>query len=115
VAAFQLHVMRKNQIVFLVHSPNPATGLKLAQIGYIRAGKITDGKQVGGTDQTMIGGTPAMVKKVVMDGTVNASSVKSPTSVVRIAELILDWDSGSSGLGKGFAKNRWQVEDCGNP
>jgi phosphate transport system substrate-binding protein len=107
----KMHEIRKDEIVFIVHPANPVGKLTLAQIGDIHTGKITNWKQVGGKDMpitvysdALTGGTRAMIKKVVMGNAEYAPSVKSLTSVSRIAELVPNDESGIGGLGRGFLK-----------
>lgn len=106
----QLHEVKKDEIVFIMHPANPVTSLTWEQIRDIHTGKITNWKQVGGKDlaitvysDALTGGTRAMVKKVVMGGAEYAPSVKSLTSVARVAELMPKDESGFGGVGKGFA------------
>jgi phosphate transport system substrate-binding protein len=108
---FQMHEIRKDEIVFIVNAANPVTKLTLQQLGDIHTGKITNWKQVGGKDlpitvysDALTGGTRAMVKKVVMGNVEYAPSVKSLTSVSRIADLVPGDESAIGGLGRGFVK-----------
>jgi len=105
----QFHEVRKDEIVFIVHSANPVTKLTLAQIRDIHIGKVTNWNQVGGKDlpitvysDAVTGGTRAMVKKVVLGGTEYAESVKSQTNVARVADVVAKDESGFGGIGKGF-------------
>lgn len=105
----QFHEVRKDEIVFVVHPSNPVTKLTWEQLSDIHTGKITNWKQVGGTDQAitvysdaLTGGTRAMVKKVVMGGAEYAAGVKSLTAVSRVAEVIAKDASGIGGVGKSF-------------
>jgi phosphate transport system substrate-binding protein len=105
----QFHEVRKDEIVFIVHSANPVTKLTLAQIRDIHIGKITNWNQVGGKDlpitvysDAVTGGTRAMVKKVVLGGTDYAESVKSQTNVARVADVVAKDEGGFGGIGKGF-------------
>jgi phosphate transport system substrate-binding protein len=107
----QFHVVRNDEIVFVVHPSNPVTKLTLEQLGDIQTGKITNWKQVGGKDQAITvysdavtGGTRAMIKKLVMGGAEYASSVKSLTSVSRVPHVVAKDESGIGGVGKGFAE-----------
>ena len=109
--------LRKDEVVFIVHPNNPVSKLTLAQIGDIHTGKISNWKQVGGKDQTITvysdavtGGTRALIKKVVMGGAEYAPSVKSLTSVSRIAELVPGDESAFGGLGKGFVTVQGKVK-----
>lgn len=109
---FQMHEIRKDEIVFIVNAANPVTKLTLQQLSDIHTGKITNWKQVGGKDlpitvysDAVTGGTRAMIKKVVMGNADYAQSVKSLTSVSRIAELVPGDVSAIGGLGRGFVKS----------
>ena len=105
----QFFEVRKDEIVFIVHPSNPVTSLTWEQLADIHTGKITNWKQVGGKDlpitvysDAVTGGTRAMVKKFVMGNMDYAASVKSLTSVARVAELVGGDEGGVGGLGKGF-------------
>lgn len=109
---FKMHEIRKDEIVFIVHPNNPVTKLTLQQIADIHAGKVTNWKQLGGKDLPIIvysdaltGGTRAMIRKVVMNGADYGASVKSLTSVSRIAELVPNDEAAIGGLGRGFVKS----------
>lgn len=115
-AKLQMHELRKDEIVFIVHANNPVKKLTLAQLGDIHTGKITNWKQLGGKDMpitvysdALTGGTRAMIKKVVMNGQEYGASVKSLTSVSRIADLVPGDESGIGGLGRGFVKGDGKV------
>lgn len=108
---FKFHEIRKDEIVFIVHKDNPVTKLTLQQLSDIHTGKITNWKQLGGKDLPIIvysdaltGGTRAMIRKVVMKDAEYASSVKSLTSVSRIADLVPNDEAAIGGLGRGFVK-----------
>jgi phosphate transport system substrate-binding protein len=108
---FRMHEIRKDEIVFIVNANNPVGKLTLQQLADIHTGKITNWKQVGGKDlpitvysDALTGGTRAMVKKVVMNNQDYASSVKSLTSVSRIADLVPGDEAAIGGLGRGFVK-----------
>ena len=114
---FKMHEIRKDEIVFIVHPKNPVTKLSLQQLSDIHTGKITNWKQLGGKDMpitvysdALSGGTRAMVKKVVLNNAEYAPSVKSLTSVSRIAELVPGDESGIGGLGRGFVKTDGKVK-----
>jgi phosphate transport system substrate-binding protein len=109
---FQMHELRKDEIVFIVNASNPVSKLSLQQLSDIHTGKITNWKQVGGKDlpitvysDAVTGGTRAMVRKVVMGNAEYAGGVKSLTSVSRIADLVPGDESGIGGLGRGFVKS----------
>src|SRR4051794_40720421 len=89
----KMYELRKDEIVFIVHPNNPVTKLSLQQLSDIHTGKVTNWKQLGGKDMpitvysdALSGGTRAMIKKVVLNNADYGTSVKSLTSVSRIAE-----------------------------
>lgn len=106
----QFHVIKNDEIVFVVHPSNPVSKLTWAQLSDIHTGKISNWKEVGGKDAPIVvfadaltGGTRAMIKKVVMDGKEYGSSVKAMISVVRVAESVAKEENSIGGVGKGFA------------
>jgi len=116
-ATLRMHEVRKDEIVFIVHPNNPVTKLTLQQISDIHTGKITNWNQLGGKDlpisvysDAITGGTRAMIKKVVMNGADYAPSVRSLTSVSRVAELVPNDEAGIGGLGRGFVKPDTKVK-----
>jgi phosphate transport system substrate-binding protein len=113
---FKMHEIRKDEIVFIVNAANPVKKLTLQQLSDIHTGKITNWKQVGGKDlpitvysDALTGGTRAMIRKVVLGGNDYAASVKSLTSVSRIAELVPNDEAAIGGLGRGFLKSDAKV------
>jgi phosphate transport system substrate-binding protein len=111
-STLKMHEIRKDEIVFVVHPSNPVGKLTTQQLSDIHTGKVTNWKQLGGKDlpinvysDAITGGTRAMIKKVVMNNADYAPSVKSLTSVSRIAELVPNDEAGIGGLGRGFIKD----------
>ena len=84
----QFHEVRKDEIVFVVHSANPVSKLTLAQIRDIHIGKVTNWSQVGGKDlpitvysDAATAGTRAMVKTVDPEARIRRRcQVRRPTS-----------------------------------
>lgn len=114
---FKMHEIRKDEIVFIVHANNPVTKLTLQQLSDIHTGKITNWKQLGGKDlpitvysDALTGGTRAMVRKIVLNNQEYAPSVKSLTSVSRIADLVPTDEAAIGGLGRGFVKSDGKVK-----
>ena len=113
----KMHELRKDEIVFIVHPSNPVSKLTLQQLGDIHTGKVTNWKQLGGKDMpitvysdALTGGTRAMIKKVVLNNQEYAPSVKSLTSVSRIADLVPTDEAAIGGLGRGFVKSDGKVK-----
>src|SRR5262245_8487294 len=108
-STLKMHEIRKDEIVFVVHPSNPVSKLSWEQLRDIHIGKTTNWKQVGGKDapitvysDALTGGTRAMVKKIVLNGTDYADSVKSLTAVKRVAELVAQDVNGVGAVGRGF-------------
>lgn len=113
----KMHELRKDEIVFIVHPSNPVGKLTLQQLGDIHTGKVTNWKQLGGKDMpitvysdALTGGTRAMIRKLVLNNQEYAPSVKSLTSVSRIADLVPTDEAAIGGLGRGFVKSDGKVK-----
>lgn len=111
IKSFQVFELAKDEIVFVVHQANPVSALTWEQLRDIHTGKITNWKEVGGKDQTIVvyadsttGGTRAMIKKIVFGGADFGPAVKSQTSVKRAAEMVGGDEVGVAGVGKGFVE-----------
>lgn len=110
-SALRVHEIRKGEIVFITHPSNPVTKLTFAQLSDIHTGKISNWKQVGGSDKPITlysepatGGIRSTVKKLVMGDAEYASSIKSLTSIARVADLVAGDESGVGAIAKGFVK-----------
>lgn len=108
-SAVQFHELKKDEIVFVVHPSNPVGKLSWEQLRDIHTGKITNWKDLGGKDQSIVvysdattGGTRAMIKKTVLGGAEYGPAVKAQTSVKRAAEMVGNDEAGVAGVGKGF-------------
>jgi phosphate transport system substrate-binding protein len=105
----QLHEIRKDEVLFVVHPSNPVGALTWEQLAAIHTGKVTNWKDLGGKDAAIVvysdavtGGTRALVKKIVMKDVDYAPSVRSLTSVARVAELVAQDPNGVGAVGRGF-------------
>ena len=115
IKTLQLHEIRKDEIVFVVHPSNTVSALTWEQIRDIHTGKITNWKEVGGKDKAitvysdaLTGGTRAMIKKIVMGGAEYGSSVKPQINVKRVAEVVAGDEGSFGGVGKGFVETAKQ-------
>jgi phosphate transport system substrate-binding protein len=109
VKTLQMHEIRKDEVMFVVHPSNAVGPLSWEQLADIHTGKITNWKQVGGKDAAIVvysdaltGGTRALVKKVVMKDVDYAANVKSLTNVSRVSELVAQDANGVGAVGRGF-------------
>ncbi|MGC4118544.1 MAG: substrate-binding domain-containing protein [Myxococcales bacterium] len=105
----QFTVVKKAQVMFIVHPSNPVTSLTWQQISDVLTGKITNWKDLGGPDKpitvysdTITGGTRALIKKSVMKGAEYGKAVKALTAVKKVGELVAVDPLGFGGLGAGF-------------
>ena len=110
-SALRVHEMRKGEIVFITHPANPVTKLTFAQLSDIHTGKISNWKQVGGSDKPITiysepatGGVRSTVKKLVMGDAEYAAGIKSLTSIARVADLVAGDESGVGAISKAFVK-----------
>lgn len=106
----KLHVVRYDEIVFVVHKNNPVKKLSWQQIRDIHTGKIGNWKEVGGKDlpitvysDALTGGTRAMIKYVVLEGKDYGATVKPQANVKKVGEMVALAEDSIGGIGKGFA------------
>jgi phosphate transport system substrate-binding protein len=111
IKTLQMHEIRKDEVVFVVHPSNPVASLSWEQIRAIHLGKITNWKQVGGNDRAITvysdattGGTRALVRHMVLGGQEYGSAVKPQLNVKRVAEVVAVDESGFGGVGRSFAE-----------
>jgi phosphate transport system substrate-binding protein len=115
-ADYQIHTVKEDAIVFIVHPSNPVKKLTHAQIKDIHTGKITNWKEVGGADapiavftDAVTGGTRAMIKKVVLQGEEYGPACRALESVRLVNSSVGDLKNGFGGLGAGFADAKVRV------
>jgi phosphate transport system substrate-binding protein len=109
-ADFQIHSVREDTVVFVVHLSNPVDALTHDQVKAIHLGKITNWKEVGGPDLAILtftdavtGGTRALLKKFCLDGEEYAPVCKPLESVRFVATSVSELKAGFGGVGAGFA------------
>lgn len=110
IKTLQMHEIRKDEVVFVVHASNPVASLSWEQIRDIHVGKINNWKQVGGEDRPIAvysdattGGTRALVRHEVLGGQEYGSSVKAQINVKRVAEVVAVDANGFGAVGRSFA------------
>lgn len=106
---FQLHSVKEDYAVFVVHPSNPVTSLTHDQIKAIHTGKITNWKEVGGADLPIVvftdavtGGTRALIKKLSLDGEDYGPACKPLESVRFVVSSVAELKNGFGGVGAGF-------------
>lgn len=104
-----MHVVKKSEVVFIVHPSNPVKTLTWEQIKDIHTGKITNWKALGGKDLAITvytdakaSATRGLIKQVVMANSEYAASAKAVDFVKQIDEKVALDESGIGGLGLGF-------------
>jgi phosphate transport system substrate-binding protein len=108
-SSVQFHVLRHDEIVFIVNPTNPVTSLSWDQLRAIHTGQIRNWREVGGKDMpitvftdTVTGGTRAMIKRTVLGGAEYASTCVALTTVRKVADMVAADSGGIGGLGRGF-------------
>jgi phosphate transport system substrate-binding protein len=108
-ADFQIHAVKEDYVLFVVHPSNPVTSLTHDQIKAIHTGKIANWKEVGGADMPIVvftdavtGGTRALIKKLVLDGEDYGAACKPLESVRFVATSVSELKNGFGGVGAGF-------------
>lgn len=101
ISKMRLHEIRKGEVVFVTHATNPVGKLSWSQLGDIFAGRISNWKQVGGSDKPIvvylgpkISGSRATVKKVLMAGSDYSDGARTVTSTSRVAEVVAADEAG---------------------
>ena len=109
LAQYQVHVIKHEAIVFVVHPSNPVSALTLDQIKRIHTGEITNWKEVGGPDLGIIvftdaltGGTRAMVKRIILRDAPYADSCRVLDSVRLINFNVPELKGSCGALGVSF-------------
>ncbi|MDI1271758.1 MAG: substrate-binding domain-containing protein [Polaromonas sp.] len=107
----QFFVLKKAELVFIVHPNNPVGKLTPEQLRDILTGKIANWKEVGGKDKAIVvygegptAGTRALIKKLVMGGAEYGPGLKAQTSIKRAAELVATDEAAIAGVGRNFVE-----------
>jgi phosphate transport system substrate-binding protein len=109
VPDLKMHVIKKSEVVFVVHPSNPVKTLSWEQIKDIHTGKIVNWKELGGKDlpitvytDAKASATRGLIKQVVMAGSEYAASAKAVDFVKQVNDKVGADASGIGGLGLGF-------------
>jgi phosphate transport system substrate-binding protein len=109
VPDLKLHVIKKSEVVFIVHPSNPVKSLTWEQIKDIHTGKITNWKEVGGKDlpitvytDAKASATRGLIKQVVMADGEYAAGAKAVSFVKEVNDRVARDAGGIGGLGLGF-------------
>ena len=107
----QVHVIKKSEVVFIVHPTNSVKSLSWEQIRDIHTGLIANWREVGGkglpitvyTDAEA-SATRGLIKQVVMGGSEYAATVKAVDFVKQVNDRVAQDESAIGGLGLGFVE-----------
>jgi len=106
-----LSVAASDEVVFVVHPKNPVTKLTWEQLKDIHTGKITNWKEVGGTDAAIIvftdaaaSATRGLIKQVVMGNQEYSAKAHALDFVAKVNDMVAAHETAIGGLGKGFVK-----------
>jgi phosphate transport system substrate-binding protein len=107
----QTHVIKKSEVVFIVHPTNTVKSLSWGQIRDIHAGLISNWKEVGGKDlpitvytDAKASATRGLIKQVVMGGSEYAAAAKAVDFVKQVNDRVAQDESAIGGLGLGFVE-----------
>ena len=111
----------RDALVFLANAGNPVDNLSHQQIVDIYTDKITNWKEVGGTDTPIVAhqrpdtsGSQALMEKLVMQGTSlsAAPSVQKPSEMGELIDSVAEYNNEANALGYSvyyYVKNMYQV------
>ncbi|MBT0664166.1 substrate-binding domain-containing protein [Geobacter pelophilus] len=106
----QLHVIAKDEVVFVVNPANKVQKLSLQQVKEIHTGKIVNWKEVGGDDlaitvvtDTLASATRGLIKQSVMKNEEYRADTL-PVNVAQISDEVAKVPGAIGGLGAGFVK-----------
>jgi phosphate transport system substrate-binding protein len=113
----QFHLIKTDEIVFVVHPSNSVSSLTWDQIRDIHVGKVANWKDVGGKDmpitvhsEVATGGNGAMIKHSVLAKAEFGATVKFYDKPQRVAEMVKGDEKGIGGLGKGLIPDQSKVK-----
>ncbi len=116
VSKLVLTVAATDEVVFIVNPNNPVSTLTWEQLQDIHTGKITNWKDVGGRDESIVvytdavaSATRGLIKQVIMKNQDYAANVKALDFVAIVNDMVAAQVGAIGGLGKGFA-NLQQVK-----
>jgi len=106
---YQEHTIIEDVIVPIVHTSNPVKELTWEQLSDIHTGKITNWKEVGGTDQKIVvvtshdgSATRAVFQKKVMKKSDYVGSKREVKSTRQEVGLVAKFKGGIGAVSKGF-------------
>jgi phosphate transport system substrate-binding protein len=105
----QMHVIKKSEVVFIVHPSNAVKSLSWEQIRDIHTGLVTCWKDVGGEDRPVTvytdskaSATRGLIKQTVMGGREYAADSKAVDFVKQVNDRVAQDAGGIGGLGLSF-------------
>jgi phosphate transport system substrate-binding protein len=117
-ADFQLHPVKEDYGVFVVHPSNPVGKLSKAQVKDILAGRITNWKEVGGADLPIIvftdpvgAGTRTLVQFRVLEGEDYGPKTQAIENIRLVAGRIAELKGGFGFVGATFVDAKVKVID----
>ena len=109
ISKLQMAVVKNDEVVFIVHPSNPVSKLTWEEIRDIHTGKITNWKDVGGKDASIVvftdslaSATRGLIKQAVMDGQEYGPEAKALDAVKEVNDRVAVTENGIGGLGLGF-------------
>jgi phosphate transport system substrate-binding protein len=105
----QMTVVKNDEVVFIVHPSNSVRKLTWEQIRDIHTGKITNWKDAGGSDASIVvftdslaSATRGLIRQAVMGGQEYGPEAKALDAVKEVNDRVAVTENGIGGLGLGF-------------
>ncbi len=109
IAKLKMHVLKSDEIAFIVNSSNTVTSLTLEQIKDIHTGKIKNWQEVGGKDlpivvvtDSLTSATRGFIKQAVLGGSEYVQNAVVLDNINKMNDAIANTPGGIGGIGKGF-------------
>ena len=108
IAQLKMHVLKSDEIAFVINPSNSVTSLTAAQIRDIHTGKIGNWKEVGGDDlaitiitDSVTSATRGFIKQAVMGGQEYAPNATALGNIKEMNDAVARTPGGIGGIGRG--------------
>jgi phosphate transport system substrate-binding protein len=113
ISKLQMTVVKNDEVVFIIHPSNPVTKLTWEQVRDIHTGRITNWKDVGGKDASIVvftdslaSATRGLIKQAVMGGQDYGPEARALDAVKDVNDRVAVTENGIGGLGLGFVDSK---------
>ncbi len=109
ISKLKMHVIKSDEIAFIVNQSNAVTSLTLEQIKDIHTGKIRNWKEVGAKDlpivvvtDSLTSATRGFIKQAVLGGSEYVQNAMVLDNINKMNDAVANTAGGIGGIGKGF-------------